>query len=486
VAIVGGGIAGLSAAWWLQKHGLTDYILLELEPQLGGNSSYGQNSVSAYPWGAHYLPVPNADAVHVNMLLEELGVITGYRNGIPVFDDYHVCHDPEERLFIRGRWQEGLLPKVGATREDLQQYDRFFAQMEAYRTARGRDGRPAFALPLDGSSRDEAYLTLDAMSMAEWLQANNYTSEKLLWYVNYACRDDYGSTLANTSAWAGIHYFAARRSQGLGADGLPLQGGAVLTWPQGNGWLVQQMQQRLCGTLCNSAAVVSIRQEGNVACIVDYLDTATDTMRRILAGHVIFAAPQFIAQHIVQGYAEAAQPFLREAQYAPWLVTNLTLRQLPDDGRGEPLCWDNVPYDSPSLGYVVATHQGLGTTLGKTVVTHYHPLADRPAAQARAWAYKQPAASWVQQVLADMEKMHPGISADVEAADLCLWGHGMITPHPGFVWGRNGNSARQAAQQPFGRVHFAHSDLSGISIFEEAQYQGIRAATQVLHERRIA
>src|SRR5262249_13959050 len=65
VIIVGGGIAGLSAAWRLDKRGFRDFLLLEAEPQAGGNSRWGENEISAYPWAAHYLPVPNRKAVLV-------------------------------------------------------------------------------------------------------------------------------------------------------------------------------------------------------------------------------------------------------------------------------------------------------------------------------------------------------------------------------------------------------------------------------------
>jgi hypothetical protein len=40
--------------------------------------------------------------------------------------------------------------------------------------------------------------------------------------------------------------------------------------------------------------------------------------------------------------------------------------------------------------------------------------------------------------------------------------------------------AYQRAAEPIGNVHFAHSDLSGFSLFEEAQYRGVAAAEQVL------
>ena len=39
--------------------------------------------------------------------------------------------------------------------------------------------------------------------------------------------------------------------------------------------------------------------------------------------------------------------------------------------------------------------------------------------------------------------------------------------------------AAAAAERPLGRVHFAHSDLSALPLFEEAVYWGARVATEV-------
>ena len=52
----------------------------------------------------------------------------------------------------------------------------------------------------------------------------------------------------------------------------------------------------------------------------------------------------------------------------------------------------------------------------------------------------------------------------------------MVRPKPGFLW----SGAREQAAAPVGQIRFAHSDLSGFSIFEEAQYRGVVAAEQVL------
>ncbi|MNG31500.1 hypothetical protein D3C84_1173190 [compost metagenome] len=53
----------------------------------------------------------------------------------------------------------------------------------------------------------------------------------------------------------------------------------------------------------------------------------------------------------------------------------------------------------------------------------------------------------------------------------------MISPVSGFL----SDEARIELTKPIAdKVYFAHSDLSGISIFEEAFYQGITITDQVL------
>ena len=57
----------------------------------------------------------------------------------------------------------------------------------------------------------------------------------------------------------------------------------------------------------------------------------------------------------------------------------------------------------------------------------------------------------------------------------------MIRPRANFLWG----GARQRAQQPFRSIHFAHTDLSGVALFEEAFDHGLRAAEEVLAARGV-
>src|SRR4030095_1620667 len=104
--IVGGGIAGLSAGWELERKGFRDFVILELEENAGGNSRWGENEITPYPWAAHYVPVPGPRATLARELFEEMGV---FRDG--VWDERHVCFSPQERLFLHGEWHSGVEPE---------------------------------------------------------------------------------------------------------------------------------------------------------------------------------------------------------------------------------------------------------------------------------------------------------------------------------------------------------------------------------------
>ncbi|GAB3325335.1 hypothetical protein GCM10027299_23280 [Larkinella ripae] len=128
VLIVGGGVAGLSARRWLWQQGQRDVLLVELEDRIGGNAASGQNAVSAFPWGAHYLPIPDQRNRELLDFLIECQAITGFdASGLPIYNEYYLCHEPEERLFIHGYWQEGLVPNVGVPADDQQQITRFLS-----------------------------------------------------------------------------------------------------------------------------------------------------------------------------------------------------------------------------------------------------------------------------------------------------------------------------------------------------------------------
>ncbi len=471
-AILGGGIAGLSAAWTLGRTGYHDFRLLEVEPEIGGNARSGRNQVSRYPWAAHYVPVPVEENRPLLALLEEVGAVAGRtEDGRPVWDEGMLVREPEERLYFHGQWLEGLYPKLGATREDVAQLSAFEREMRVFSAARDGKGRRAFALPRRHSSDDPAFTALDRISMADWMEAKRFTSARLRWFVEYGCRDDFGSSLAETSAWAGIHYFAARlEGASLEEDPAPF-----LTWPEGNGRLVAVLAKGAAGRIVSSALVFDVVPSPS-GVTVRYLDSSKDEVVEVSARHAVYAMPQFTVPHVVAQLAHAAPDRWAPFDYAPWLVANVTLRERPEP-RGFPLAWDNVLYASRSLGYVVATHQE-GRDYGPTVLTWYHAFAGEATATARR---KLLSASWADlssTVVADLTLAHPDIGPKIERVDLYRWGHAMARPKPGTLF----SPVRRQAAEPIGRLRFAHADLSGLPLFEEANDAGVRAAEAILAE----
>jgi hypothetical protein len=366
----------------------------------------------------------------VRELLEEFGVLKDGR-----FDEFALCHSPQERLFLHGRWQEGLEPEIAATRRDREQYQRFASRMAEFH-ATGQ-----FTIPMErGVDRRSP---LDRISMAEWLRAERFDSPYLLWYVDYACRDDYGGRLAETSAWAGIHYFASREGEEKGP----------LTWPEGNGYLVRKLLTKIGKYVQANAMVRCIRPH----------EVWTEQVR-YLTDAVIFAAPTFTAPYLIEGMLR-----VREFAYSPWLTANLTLDRWPRERDTQP-AWDNVIYDSPALGYVVATHQSLRSHIEKTVWTFYWAMGDRKVLLERDWGW------WKEAILNDLTRAHPDIRSCVARVDIHRMGHAMIRPAPGFL------SSPERARFARGErsIFFANSDLSGLSLFEEAQDRGVRAAKKAL------
>ena len=470
IVVVGGGISGLSAAWEFKKKRFDDFLLLELEGKTGGNAASGANKVSAYPWGAHYIPIPGEGAVFVRELFEELGIIEGYgSNGLPVYNELYLCADPQERLLIRGHWQEGLIPQLGISERDRRQYDEFFQAMERLRSERGSDGRRAFEIPIDHSSRDSRFRGYDGFSMERYLSDNGWDSEYLRWYVNYCCRDDYGCRIDETSAWAGIHYFASRAGRAANADSHSL-----ITWPEGIGWIVKRMEERVKGNILCNACVLNVEAVGDDIA-VDYYDAMRSVVVRTLSKAVIYAAPRFTSFRVIKPFRERMPAYAGNYAYAPWLVANITMKGVPE-GEGAPLSWDNVSYHSDSLGYVVANHQDITTHREKSVLTYYYPLTSGEASGERQKALKRSHGEWAEMIIRDLSTMHPDIRSSIEELDVWLWGHAMIKPVTGFIWGE----ARRSAMKPVGKIFFAHSDMSGISIFEEAQYRGIMASRAAL------
>ena len=467
--VLGGGVAGLAAARGLLRRGVQDVHLLELEDQPGGNSRGHQLAGMACPLGAHYLPLPGPQAREVAEWLHELGLLKQVL-GRTVADERHLCHSPQERLFFDGTWVDGLVPPVepgSASARQMQAFAQAVVQVRREGARSGPGGAPAFAQPSHRSAWGPLHAALDAQTFAQWLDARGLDDSHLRWYLSYCCRDDYGATPAEVSAWAGLHYFASRHGfHAPGNDASSENRDAVFTWPEGNGWLTQRLAAPLGERLHGGRTVLRV-SEGRHEVQVLAWDEARQRVESWTAPLVVLALPLFIAARIVQNPTPALREAAARLHHAPWLVANLHI-DAPLLGRpGAPASWDNVVYGG-GLGYVDAMHQSLQPVPGATVLTAYHAL---PRGERAALLAADPA-PWAERVLAELRVVHPDIDRRVQRIHLMRWGHAMAIPAPGV----QRHPALLALRAARGRLRFAHADLAGYSVFEEAFMAGSEAA----------
>jgi phytoene dehydrogenase-like protein len=465
VLVVGAGIAGLAAARALRRAGVEDIALLELEAEAGGNSRGGLLAGQPCPLGAHYLPLPGPQADDVRDWLVEIGLARPAPGG-PRWDERHLCHSLQERLFIDGRWQEGLLPDAPRASATQAQYRRFAQAI----TQAGR--ALTFAIPTARAAWTPAHAALDAVPFTDWLREQGIADARLLAYLDYCCRDDYGAGSATVSAWAGVHYFESRH--GFAAPGdEPAEQDALLTWPDGNAPLARALRAPLGERVRPRRAVFRIDEDLHGVDAWAFVGAppgpgnaggGAPGVERWRARQVVVATPLFIAARLLSAPPAALVEAARMQRHAPWLVANLRLDGLPLDRAGAPLAWDNVVHGSASLGYVDAQHQALAPVTGDRVWTVYWalPEAERGRLLAATW---QDATA---RILAELHVVHPDLGERLREIELVRHGHAMSIPAPGV----RSSPALAAVPGSARRVHFGHADLSAYSVFEEAFTRG--------------
>jgi twin-arginine translocation pathway signal len=314
------------------------------------------------------------------------------------------------------------------------------------------------------------------------LAREGYRSPTLLWYLDYCCRDDYGAGAAQVSAFAGLHYFAAR---GHDDD-------AVLTWPDGLAHLSQLLRERsglqplaalpqgdtlhFAQPAALDASAVRIRETaGRVEVLLR--DNHSGALTLLRAHQVISAMPLMVVARIV-GDADRYGLLAGHGHYAPWLVSNFVLHRFPAEPDGTQLAWDNVIHGSPALGYVAASNQLIRVAKpARTVFTAYHALNHADPAVLRTWLLDAPDAELLAFAAQDLVAAYgKRFWRAVDAVEISIRAHAMRIPLPGYL----DDPQLAAVRAHRSRLHFAHSDMSGYSVFEEAAYWGVEAARRVL------
>lgn len=471
--ILGSGAAGLSAAWQLHKMGNHDFLIAEGFERNGNNAAYHFSGSLKAPTGAHYLAQPSKESIHIRELLRDLNILLHEdANGKAVYQETDLVFAPEERLFYQNQWHDGLY---------LQDDDskRFFSFTGSLKHQYGSDGRKIFAIPIALSSQDTKWRQLDSITFAQWLRTHNFTSPMLLWYLDYCCRDDYGQGIAQISAFAGLHYFAARGNDDS----------TVLTWSDGLNHLSEKIRQFIQlahlphfpthenwhfrqPVSCAASALKITEHDDFVEVLLRHNDTGH--LVHVRAKRVICAIPLMVATRILQSHPHLPRQL---PEYAPWLVSNFVLHQFPEEPHNTELSWDNVVYGSRGLGYVVASHQQIRVARpAQTIFTAYSALNHDTPQNVRKWLLHANAADLLEPAAQDLLAVYgKRFWQHVSHVDITVRAHAMSVPKVGYL----SDETLLTWRNHHSKVVFAHSDLSAYSVFEEAAYWGVEAARKI-------
>jgi len=469
--VLGGGVSGLMAAWDLARGGLDDVVLYEKEHYIGGNARAGHANGTDYSAATWSLVRPKTP--FLTRLFQDLDMITGFEaDGTPKIRPELVGHGEDSNMLIDGVWYPdattGADPKRAYDRMPLPEKDRhdltaFYEEMHGWAKRKGRDGRPAFAMPVEEGSRDADLLALDRITMAEYVRRQGWGTRAFR-HVDDWSSSTIGGGIEDVSAYA----FWSFNSLG--------QGGEDIMLPGGNAWVAQRMADKVGrDRIRQGLTAVRVVNEGSEA-RVTFIDPFTERFSMRRARAVVIACPKHITGRMVPEMGSEDRRTWRDLRYGALLMGAASVKHTPVL-KGSKIGWYNWGNGKLMQGFLVADYNSdrwrKGDASRPNVLCLWAPLDGRAT---RADLLEQPWSHWADRLADDLEFMVPGIHRDLTRLDVYVWGHHMVIPYPGLLTGE----ARGRMTRPLGRITFAHSDRHGMPSFELATHAGHLAAREAI------
>jgi len=438
VLIVGGGIAGLTAAWQLKDR---DILVLELSDRAGGSSSAGEEAGTVFSMGAHYdLSYPSTYGENVLSMLEAMNIIKyqPWKDHWTFADSqYIVPHKRKNRCFDHGEYRDDVLPE-GPEKEQFEKIIwRYNEKMQ-----------------LPTRLTDNEHKLLNNVSFLDFLLKEMPLTDHFVRCLDYNMRDDYGGTASQVSALAGIHYFICRPYYTQVVD--------LFSPPEGNNYFVNKLIDDLPnGTVKINSVVkrLSVEKDGVTA---EVLDVTRRENYRIKANKVVYAGQKHALKYV---FPQDSHLF-KNNRYAPWMIVNIVIKNdLEDIGY-----WQNeIITDDPSfLGFVDSNMQHKGKQPNR-VLTAYYCLPE--ASRNDLVNTEQNKAVIAENTIRHIEEYFgTKIRHLTRAVHIKPMGHAMPLPVPGYLF-RDANEGRSDEN-----IVYAGVDNGRLPLLFEAMDSGIAAA----------
>lgn len=453
LAILGGGLAGMTAAYMAHKNGIPA-ILLESAPRLGGNaktgySKYVDGQRLSFPVGASVLAVANDQQ---RAMFQELGINVSdpsykIHSDIAYFDGEWVSIDPEKNspeLKKRAPWVQEFTDGVNNCIQLLRNI------------LRPRDGKSHF--PIHQAPRE--LFKWDKLDLKTFLDA---FPEKVRKFFAVNLRSDISNDMESISALAGII--------DQGAD----QGERCLL-PGGNYHVIRQMLKKIKAGKNQSVkfqtdSPVQEIKEGKTMATVKYKD-AKGKVQSFTAKNVLLAIPSHRVPNVME-LPKATAELLTGIQRGAYAMLNIFLDEAPIQSN----TYFKFP-DAKWVADVVLTNADQDPDLKpgsktRSVITCYIPITNQLKDQVPSKK------ELIQEVIEEMSGGMPWLKEKIKGTRLTYYPEAMSAPAPGQM-----EQIRDFDTQLSPHVRLIHSDLSGVFAARGAIDEAWSAMDKIIAEEK--
>jgi len=441
VVIVGGGIAGLAAAWRLRDR---DVLLLEAEDRLGGRLRSDPRGEYWLNYGAHLFPAPGS---LVDSMIRDCGLqtasVTGSMMGLAV----------SSTRLDRGRVETYPLRLPLSVREKAA-----FAAA-GLKLQRAVKRYHSLARPAEGETPAEVRARLLAhegdRTFAEFLGELPPAVEQILACAAHRATGEMGELSAGCGiglfalVWGGKGSLIARKVLG-GPGRLPAALGRAL------------------GPRARTRCRVTALQADGAELLVDHLDAGAT--RRVCARHVIVAAQAPHAAPLIAPVAGQASAALARMTYGPFLSVAV------ETAETAAMPWDRV--------YAMATPGRIFDMFTNQAHALRGDGERRPGGSLMLFAGAREAASLSREsdamvtgrFLADLHSLYPQTRGAIADVRVHRWALGNVYAHPGRA---RLQAPLEGPLGPHRNLHLAGDYFAVLGNLEAAAQTGAAAAERV-------
>lgn len=435
--IVGGGLSGLAAARTIRDE---DFLLFELSDRIGGTSASTDFEGISFCQGAHYdLAYPDYYGEEVLGFLEELQIIQ--------FEPWKKMWSFKDRQHIIPSYRRQQCYAHGAIRGDVipegYQKETFYKILSDYL---GEMKLPTRLIA-------EEYRYLDEISFFQFLSDKMEFDSAFERQISYHMLDDYGGTMRQVSALAGIHYFMCRPYYTASVD--------LFSPPNGNDYFVEKILSTLAIEKIKTNHLVKSIVKTNNGFEVEVLDVINKKLIHVSCDKLIYAGQKHALKYI---FPEEASLF--ENSYAPWMVINMVTNTQP----GNYGFWQNEYLGDREdfLGFIDSSVQSRESMDNKRVFSAYYCL--KPESREHLITIPNNREFIANEALNAIEEVL-NKKIDVNAAFINVMGHAMAIPKPGYLF----NDANTKSSSG---IVYAGVDNGRLPLLFEALDSGIAAASK--------